>query len=256
MTPQHIRLPTIGGMQMMRHAITLAATGVLLLAPTACKAEEPLENWQKTQHFERAVSDTPLSRILEQLSQQTITRMVMAADGQGLDEEVAYADFTSSEADALIRSGYAPYSLEISEYAHRGIAAALSQQDIDALFAAGTDPEAIEAVMCAYDRPAVDGTVDWDGCTAEGFADLPDSFRQAHARYSAAYQAVVDSPRTQTYYGGVSCRVLDQVAVRLTNETYMVDFGGTTLGMRGQQKQDCPTFKAELDALDRARDAD
>ena len=234
----------------MRHAITLAVAGVLLLAPTACNAEEPLENWQKTQHFERAVSDTPLSRMLEQLSQLTITDMVMAPDGQGLTEEVAHANFTVEESNALIRSAFAPYSLEISEYAHRKIAAALSQQDIDALFAAGTNPEAIEAVMCAYGRPPINGEVDWDSCTEEGFADLPDAFKSAHAQYSAAYQALVDSPRTQTFYGGVSCRVLDQIQARLSDGTYMVDFAGTTLGMRGQQKQDCPTLKAQLDALD------
>ena len=240
----------------MIRVLTQAGMGLFLLCATGCNAEEPLEDWKKTQHFERAVSEMPLSRMLEQLSQQTITDMVMAPEGEALAEEVAYANFTAAESNALIRSGFAPYSLEISEYAHRWIADALSQQDIDALFAAGTDPEAIEAVMCAYGRPAVDGQVDWDGCTSEGYVELPDAFKNAHARYSAAYQAVVDSPRTQTYYGGVSCRVLDQVAVRLTNETYMVDFSGTTLGMRGQQKQDCPTFKAELDALDRARDAD
>lgn len=236
----------------MRRATTSAAIGLMLVAATACNAEEPLENWQKTQHFERAVSDAPLSRILEQLSQLTITDMVMAPDGEGLTEEVAHANFTVEESNALIRSAFAPYSLEISEYAHRKIAAALSQEDIDALFTAGTAPEAIEAVMCAYGRPVVNGTLDWDGCTAEGFIELPDGFRQAHVRYSAAYQAVVDSPRTQTYYGGVSCRVLDQVQARLTQDPYMVDFDGTTLGMRGQEKQDCPTLKAQLDALDRA----
>ncbi len=238
----------------MRFANSLAATGLLLLAPTACNAGEPLENWQKTQHFERAVSDTSLARMLEQLSQQTITDMVISPDGQGLTEEVAHANFTAEESDALIRSAFAPYSLKISEYAHRTIAAALSQQDIDALFAAGTDPEAIKAVMCAYGRPTIDGMVDWDGCSAEGFVDLSDRFKQAHAHYTAAYQAVIDSPRTQTFYGGLSCRVLDQVQARLSDETFMVDFDGTTLGMRGQQHHDCPTYKAQLDALDRASD--
>jgi len=236
----------------MRHAITLAATGVLLLATTACNAEEPLENWQKTQHFERAVSDSSLARMLEQLSQQTITDMVISPDGQGFTEEAAHANFTAEESNALIRSAFTPYSLEISEYAHRTIAAALSQQDIDALFAAGTDPDAIKSVMCAYGRPPIDGVVDWDACTAEGFVDLPERFKQAHAHYTTAYQAVIDSPRTQTYYGGLSCRVLDKVQARLSDETFMVDFGGTTLGMSGQQHYDCPTYKAQLDVLDRA----
>ncbi len=235
----------------MKRVLAPVALGLFLVIPTACNAEEPLENWKKTQHFERAVSDSPLSAILEHLSQRTITDMVLSTDEQGLSEEAAFANFTAEESNALIRSGFAPYSLEISEYAHRRIAAALSQQDIDALFAAGTDPEAIKAVMCAYGRPPVDGVVDWDGCTADGFVALPDSFREAHARYSAAYQAVVDSPRTQTYYGGVSCRVLDQIQARLTNEKYSVDFDGTKLGMSGQQHYDCTTYKAQLDALDR-----
>ena len=233
----------------MKSAITLAATGLLIVAPAACNAQEPLEDWKKTQHFERAVSDMPLARMLEELSRQTITDMVMAPDGP--TEAVANAGFSEREIDALLRSGYAPYSLQISEYAHREIAAALSRQDIDALFAAGTDPKAIEAVMCAYGRPPVDGQVDWDGCTAQGFVALPDSFRDAHQRYSVAYQSVVDGPRTQTYFGGVSCRVLDQVSARLTSDPYMVDFDGTTLGMRGQQQQDCASLKADLDAIDR-----
>lgn len=234
----------------MKNALMPVAMGLLAFTATACNAEEPLENWKKTQHFERAVSDTPLSRVLEQLSQQTITDMIMASDGQGLDEEVANANFTAEESNALIRSGYAPYALQISEFAHRMISKALSQQDIDALFAAGTDPKAIEAVMCAYGRPAVGGQVDWDGCTAQGFVALPDSFKDAHARYSVAYQAVVDSRRTHTYFGGVSCRVLDQIAVRLSSGNHMVDFVDTTLGMRGQPQQDCASLKADLDAID------
>ncbi|WP_370179842.1 hypothetical protein [Alteriqipengyuania sp.] len=234
----------------MRNSVILLVSGIAMLCATGCTAQEPLENWQKTQHFERAVSDSSLARMLEQLSQRTVTDMVMAPDGP-LDA-IADAGFTVEESDTLIRRGYAPYSLQITEYAHRQIADALSQDDIDALFSAGTDPQAIEAVMCAYGRPAVDGQVDWDGCTAQGFVELPEDFRDAHVRYSAAYQAVVDSPRTQTYFGGVSCRVLDQVAARLTSEQRMIDFDGTTLGMRGQPQQDCVILKADLDALDQS----
>ena len=101
-------------------------------------------------------------------------------------------------------------------------------------------------------KASKDGDVDWDGCTAEGFVALPETFKQAHARYSAAYQAVVDGPRTQTYYGGVSCRVLDQVQARLTNEKHMIEFTGTKLGMSGQEKEPCDVLKARLDALDKA----
>ena len=233
----------------MRRATVTAAIALVLVTATGCNAEEPLENWQKTQHFERAVSDTSLARMLEQLSQQTITDMVMSPDGPV--EAVAHAGFTAEDSDALIVAGFAPYALRISEFAHRTIADALPQKDIDALFATGTDPGSIEAVLCAYGRPPVDGRVDWEGCSAQGFVELPESFKNAHERYTAAYQAVIDSPRTQTYFGGVSCRVLDQIAARLTTGPYSVDFNGTTLGMIGQEKQDCPTLKAALDALDR-----
>ncbi|MBD60157.1 MAG: hypothetical protein CL808_08580 [Citromicrobium sp.] len=236
----------------MRIPFLALVSGMAMLGATSCDAQAPLENWQKTQHFERAVSDVQLAGMLEQLSQQTITDMIFAPGGQGFSDEVADAGFTADESNALIRRAYAPYGLSISEYTHREISAELSQEDIDALFTAGTDPEAIKAVMCAYGRPAVDGDVDWDGCTAEGFVALPETFKQAHARYSAAYQAVVDGPRTQTYYGGVSCRVLDQVQARLTNEKHMIEFTGTKLGMSGQEKEPCDVLKARLDALDKA----
>ena len=234
----------------MNFPVLLLVSGIAMLGATSCGAQPSLENWQKTQHFERAVSDAPLSRILEQLSQQIIADMVMGPDGPA--DAMAYANFTVEESDALVRRGYAPYALEISEQTHHKIAAALSQNDIDALFAAGTDPEAIKAVMCAYGKAATSGTADWDACTSEGFVELPEAFHQAHTRYSAAYQAVVDGPQTQTYFGGVSCRVLDQVQARLTNDKHMIDFSGTTLGMSGQEKEPCDVLKARLDALDRA----
>lgn len=234
----------------MRIPVFALVACTAMLGATSCTAQPALENWQKTQHFERAVSDTPLSRLLEQLSRQMIADIVLGSDQ--LADAVADAGFTVEDSDALLRSGYAPYSQHISEYTHRQVAAALSQEDIDALFAVGTDPASIEAVMCGYGRATVDGAIDWDGCTAEGFVALPEAFREAHARYSAAYQAVINGERTQTYFGGVSCRVLDQVQARLSNDTHMIDFGGTTLGMSGQKKEPCEVLKARLDALDRA----
>lgn len=235
----------------MRSAMRSVTLGLLLVAATGCDAEEPLEDWKKTRHFERAVSDTSLSRMLEELSEKTISAIILSPDGPV--DAIAYASFTEREANDLIRVGYAPYAQEISEFAHRRIAGALSPDDIDVLFAAGTDPEAIRAIMCAYDRPAIDGSVDWDGCTAQGFVALPERFRDAHARYSVAYQAVIDGPRTQTYYGGVSCRVLDWIQARLSNEKHFVEFDEAKLGISGRTSQDCTALKADLDALDRAR---
>ena len=233
----------------------LLSVPLLLGSASACSAEDELESWKKTQHFERAVSDTPLSTVLEQLTLQSLSDIVKV-EAEGEVSAAALANFTMRDLESMVIGAYGPYALAISEYAHREISGALSDGEVDALFAVGTDPKSIEAVRCVYGKPAPEGVIDWSACSGEGHLTVPQAFQDAHVSYSRVYQAVIDGPRTQTYFGGISCRLLDQIEQRVKTDTSSIEFEGTTFGLTKQGQEDCSVLKPRLDALDAAEAAE
>ena len=224
----------------MKRSTTTAGILAAALALGGAGSAHAQSDVEKFATFYNAVNGTPAGEMIELSIIDFVLQMTLGEDDtQLLAQE---AGLTEAAYRLQLAQNLAPYREVMGANLLAGTTARMEPGQIALLAGVAGDDSRREAVECVMDQQAQGRQPDWEVCNAS----IPQDFRDSYARYTLAINEAFNDDPVLDYFGGLSCRLANDYADRVTTETTSLSFSNMTISLGSHQDVPCEEWEARL----------